>query len=88
LPTYHGGNDRGKAGDERAARVVFNGGGDGVRQCSGSKGFSGSGGVGGDPPPSDESVWESPVQRLDDSVAARQWRLGFGPNLHVTGHYL
>jgi hypothetical protein len=27
--------------------VVFNGGGDGVRRCSGSKGFSCSGGVGG-----------------------------------------
>jgi hypothetical protein len=47
LPTYHGGNDRGKAGDERVARVVFNDGVDGVRLCSGSKDFSGSGGVGG-----------------------------------------
>jgi hypothetical protein len=47
LPTYRSGNDRGKAGDERAARAVLNGGGDGVRWCSGSRGFSGRGGVGG-----------------------------------------
>jgi hypothetical protein len=47
LPTYHSGNDRGKVGDKRAARVVFNDGGDGVRRCFGSKGFSSSGGVGG-----------------------------------------
>jgi hypothetical protein len=32
----------------------------------------------GDPPPSDESAREAPVQRLDGSVVARQWRLGFG----------
>jgi hypothetical protein len=31
----------------------------------------------GDPPPSDESVWEFPVWRLDSSVVAWQWRLGF-----------
>jgi hypothetical protein len=30
LPTYRSGNDRGKAGDERLAWVVFNGGGDGA----------------------------------------------------------
>jgi hypothetical protein len=30
LPTYHGGNDQGKADDEWAARVAFNGGGDGA----------------------------------------------------------
>jgi hypothetical protein len=46
LPTYRGGNNRGKASDERAARVVFNGGGDWVRRHSDSKGFSSSGGVG------------------------------------------
>jgi hypothetical protein len=47
LPTYHGGNDREKVGDERAAQAVFNGGGDGVQRCFSSKGFSDSGGVGG-----------------------------------------
>jgi hypothetical protein len=47
FPTYHGGNNWGKVGDERVARAVFNGSGDGVRRCSGSKGFSGNGGVGG-----------------------------------------
>jgi hypothetical protein len=45
--TYRGGNDQGQASDERAARAVFNGGGDGVQWRSGSKGFFGSGGVGG-----------------------------------------
>jgi hypothetical protein len=49
LPTYRGGNDRGKASDERAARTAFNSDGDDVRQCSGSKDSSGSGGVGGRP---------------------------------------
>jgi hypothetical protein len=47
LPTYRGGNNRGKANDERAARATFNGGGDSVRRCSGSRDSSGSGGVGG-----------------------------------------
>jgi hypothetical protein len=42
----------------------------------------------GGPPPSDESVWESPVWWLDGSVVARQWRLGFRPNSHGIGHYL
>jgi hypothetical protein len=32
----------------------------------------------GDPPPSNESVQESSVRRLDSSITARQWRLGFG----------
>jgi hypothetical protein len=32
----------------------------------------------GDHPPSDESARESSVQRLDGSVMAQQWRLGFG----------
>jgi hypothetical protein len=77
LPTYRGGNGQGKVGDERAARAVIKDGGDGVQWRSGSKGFSGSDGVGGDPPSSDESVRESPVQRLDGSVVARQWWLGF-----------
>jgi hypothetical protein len=31
----------------------------------------------GDPPPSDESVRETLVRWLDDSVVAQQWRLGF-----------
>jgi hypothetical protein len=47
LPTYHDRNNWGKASDERAARAVFNGSGDSVWRCSGSKGFFGSGGVGG-----------------------------------------
>jgi hypothetical protein len=46
LPTYRGGKEPREAGDREAARAVFNGGGDGVRRCSGLKGFSGSGGVG------------------------------------------
>jgi hypothetical protein len=32
----------------------------------------------GDPPTSDESAQEAPVRRLDGSVVAQQWRLGFG----------
>jgi hypothetical protein len=32
----------------------------------------------GDPPPSDELARESSVRRLDSSIVAWQWRLGFG----------
>jgi hypothetical protein len=32
----------------------------------------------GNPPPSDKSARESPMQRQDGSVVAQQWRLGFG----------
>jgi hypothetical protein len=46
LPTYRGGNDRGKASDKRADRAAVNGGGIGVRRCSDSKDSYGSGGVG------------------------------------------
>jgi hypothetical protein len=47
LPTYRGGNDREKAGDEKATRAAFNGGGDSVRWHSGSKDSSDGGGIGG-----------------------------------------
>jgi hypothetical protein len=47
LPTYHGGNDREKANNEKVAQATFNGYGDCVRQRSGSKDSSGSDGVGG-----------------------------------------
>jgi hypothetical protein len=41
--------DRGKTGDERAARAALNGSGDNVRRCSGSRDSFDSGGVGGAP---------------------------------------
>jgi hypothetical protein len=47
LRTYRGENGPQEAGDGEATRVVFNGGGDGVRRCSGSKDSSGGDGVGG-----------------------------------------
>jgi hypothetical protein len=40
LPTYHGGNDQEKVGDEKAARAVFNDGGDSAQQCSSGVGSS------------------------------------------------
>jgi hypothetical protein len=46
LLTFDGGNDREKAGDEKAAGAVFNGNGDGVQRYFGSKDFSSGGGVG------------------------------------------
>jgi hypothetical protein len=68
LPTYYGGNDRGKAGDERAAWTAFNSGGDGVRWRSSSRDSFGSSGVG---------VGSSSKQRIDmvglDKVDQRQW---------------
>jgi hypothetical protein len=70
LPTYRGANDRGKAGDERAARAVFNGGGDDVRWRFGSKSFSGSGGVGG----GSSSKWRINVGVF--GVVARRQRRG------------
>jgi hypothetical protein len=85
FPTYRGGNDRGKAGDERAARAAFNTGGDAVWQCSGSKDSSGSGGVGGVPPPRDESAWEALTRRDQWRWMARRWRLGIGLNPHEVG---
>jgi hypothetical protein len=47
LRTYRGENGPREAGDREAARVVFNGGGDGVRWHSGSKDSSDGNGVGG-----------------------------------------
>jgi hypothetical protein len=47
LRTYCGENGPQEAGDGEAARAIFNGGGDGVRRCSGSKDSSGGDGVGG-----------------------------------------
>jgi hypothetical protein len=47
LPTYRGGNNREKAGNEKVPRAAFNGGGDSIWRCSSSKNSSGSGGVGG-----------------------------------------
>jgi hypothetical protein len=78
LRTYHGENGPREAGDGEVARMLFNGDGDGVWWRSDSKESSSSGGVGGDPPPSDEPAREAPMRRLDGSVVARQWRLGFG----------
>jgi hypothetical protein len=45
--TYRGENGPWETDDGEAAQAVFNGGGDGVRQCSGSKDSSGDDGVGG-----------------------------------------
>jgi hypothetical protein len=47
LPIYCDGNDREKAGDEKAARAVFNDSGDGFWWRSGSKDSSDGGSVGG-----------------------------------------
>jgi hypothetical protein len=78
LPTYHGGNDRGKAINKRAVRMVFNGGGDGIQRCSSSKGFFSSGGVSGG---SSSKQWISTGvsgavarwQRCGLAMAARVW---------------
>jgi hypothetical protein len=69
LPTYRSGNEPREAGDGEAARAVFNGGGDGVRWHSGSKGFSGSGGVGGG-----SSFKRRISVGVSDAVARRQRR--------------
>jgi hypothetical protein len=85
LLTYHDGNDQGKAGDLRAARAAFNGGGDGVQWRTSSKNYSGSSGVGGgssskwqigagDPDKGDQQRW----------MATRRW-LNIGSNLHRVG---
>jgi hypothetical protein len=88
LPTYCGGNDLGKAGNEREARAAFNGGGDGVRRYSGSKDSSGSGDVGG----GSSSKRKIGAGGLDKMVQrrwmARRWRLGIGSNPHGVGLYL
>jgi hypothetical protein len=76
LPTYHGGNDREKASDEKATWVAFNGGGDGsggVGGGSSSKRWIGMGGFG----EADQRRW-----------VARRWRLGVGSNTHGVGLYL
>jgi hypothetical protein len=70
LPTYHSGNDRGKADDERAAWAAFNCGGHGIRRCSSSKDSFGSGDVGGG---SSSKRWIS-VRGSD--VAVRRRRRG------------
>jgi hypothetical protein len=88
LQTYHGENGRREAGDGEAARVVFNGGGDGVRRCSGSKDSSGSDSIGGG------SSFKRRIgagvfcvvarrQRRGPAMAARVW-----PNSHGIGYYL
>jgi hypothetical protein len=46
LPTYSGGDGPRKAGDDEAARAIFNGGGGIVRRCSGLRNSSGSDGDG------------------------------------------
>jgi hypothetical protein len=88
LPTYRGGNDRGKAGDERAARAAFNDGGDGIRWCSSSKDSSDSGGVGGGSSSKRQigaGGYNKVVQRR---WMARRRRLGIGSSLHGVGLYL
>jgi hypothetical protein len=47
LRTYRGENGPQEASNGEAARAVFNGAGDGVRWCSGSKDSSDGDGVGG-----------------------------------------
>jgi hypothetical protein len=47
LQTYRGENGPEEAGDGEVAQAVFNGGGDGVRRCSGSKDSSDGDAVGG-----------------------------------------
>jgi hypothetical protein len=88
LPTYRGGNDRGKSGDERAARAAFNGGGDDVRRRSGSKDSAGSGGVGG----GSSSKRRISVGGLD-KVVQRRWmarrrQVGIGSHPHGIGLHL
>jgi hypothetical protein len=77
LRTYRGENGLREASDGEVARLVFNGGADGIRRCSVSKDSFGGDGVGRGSGPSDESARESSLRRLDDSVVARQWWLGF-----------
>jgi hypothetical protein len=88
LPSYHGGNDRGKADDERVAQTAFNGGGDGVRWCSGSNDSSGSSVV---------VRGSSSKRRIGvgglDKVVQRRWmarrrQLSIGSNPHGVGLYL
>jgi hypothetical protein len=74
LPTYRGGNDREKAGNEKAARAAFNGDGDGVQWRSSSKDSSGSGGVGGG---SSSKQWIG-TGGFGEADLARRWRLGVG----------
>jgi hypothetical protein len=88
LPTYHAGNGRGKAGDERAAWAAFNSGGDDVRWRFGSKDSSGNGDVGGG---SSSKRWIG-MGGLD-KVVQRRWMarrrpLGIGSNTHGVGLYL
>jgi hypothetical protein len=88
LPTYRGGNDREKADDEKAARVAFNGGRDGVRRHSSSKDSSGSGGVGGGSS-SKQWIGTGSFGEVDQRRwLARRWRLGVGSNPHGVGIYL
>jgi hypothetical protein len=88
LPTYRVENNRKKAGNEKASRAAFNGGRDGVRQCSGSMDSSDSGGVGA----GSSSKWRIGAGGLD-KVDQWRWmttrrRLSIGSNPHGVGLYL
>jgi hypothetical protein len=88
LPTYRGGNDRGKADDERAARAAFNGGGDGIQRCSGSMDSSGSCGVGGGSS-SKRQISAGGLDKVDQRRwMARRRRISIGSNPHGVGFYL
>jgi hypothetical protein len=78
LQIYGSGSGPLEASDDGVALGIFNDDGDGVQWHSGSKDSSGGDGVGGGPPPIDESARESPVRWLDGSVVARHCQLGFG----------
>jgi hypothetical protein len=82
LPTYHGGNDRGKGSNERAAQAAFNGSADGIQRCSGFKDSSSNGGLGG----GSSSKRRISVGSLDKVVQwrwmARKQQLDIGSNSH------
>jgi hypothetical protein len=88
LWTYHGEIVPREAGDGEVARAVFNDGGDGIWQLSGSKDSGDGGGVGGG---SSSKWWISAGgsgsvarrQRRGSVMVARVW-----PNSHGIGHYL
>jgi hypothetical protein len=69
LLTSGGGSDREKADDKKVAWAVFNGGGDSIRRCSGSKDFSGGSGVG-------EGSSKRWIGMRSSGAEARRWRHG------------
>jgi hypothetical protein len=70
LQTYRGWNGPWEASDGEATWAAFNGGGDDVRWCSGTKDFSGCGGVGSG------SSSKHQIRMWDSGVVARWWWRG------------